>query len=120
MWRQILAVVGLLVVFGCGGQTVEEPEGGGGQSGQGGTNGTGARASSSGGSAAGTSKAKLGDCVPGTPKAKASSCPWISDDGICYPTWDAACNCVCPLNVAEVYCMSDFPEDGIPTNVYCF
>lgn len=115
-WQKSLGLGAWLVVFGCGGQVVEEPEGDGGQSGDGGTSGTGANGA---GASASTPKDRLGDCVPGVPRAQATSCAWISES-TCYPTKQAACNCICPLNVAEVYCLSDVPEAGFGTEVYCY
>ncbi len=120
MWRHIVALSVWTMASGCGGELVEDPAGGGGGQGGQGATGAGASPASNGGSAAsGTGKTRLGTCVSGSPRAKASSCPWFASE-TCYPTKDAACNCICPLNVAEVYCMSDFPATGIPTEVYCY
>lgn len=49
---------------------------------------------------------------------KAKSCEWYAGQ-TCYSTKEAACNCICPTDVAEVFCISDMPEDGVGTSVYC-
>jgi hypothetical protein len=104
MWRQIVLFVSLFCQFGCAGQVEQEPDGSAG-SGGGAVNATSA-------------KSRLGSCTPGTSRNQATECLWTADS-ICYPTKEAACNCICPTNVATVYCESDFPEDGVPTEVYC-
>ena len=121
MRRHIVALSVWVMACGCGGELVEDPAGGGGGGlGGQGAAGSGASPASNGGSAASsTGKTRLGTCVPGTPQAKVSSCQWFASE-ICYPTKEAACNCVCPINVAEVYCMSDFAAVGTPTEVYCY
>lgn len=50
----------------------------------------------------------LGDCHPGTALSSGTPCPWLGDDGLCYPNVDAACNCVCPRDHASV-CVAGFP-----------
>ena len=114
-----LGTLGVLLAC-CGGAIEEDPpnDGGGGTSGTGG-NGTGASPTTRGGSPGEPNKPTLGDCVAGTPRSKAASCVWFAKD-LCYSTKEAACNCICPTDAAEVFCMSDFPESGIPTEVYCF
>ena len=63
-------------------------------------------------------KPRLGDCSPGIPLSQATSCEWYAGQ-TCYPTQEAACNCICPANVAEVYCIGYLPEDGVANSVYC-
>lgn len=112
MKRQLAwALVGTFVLA-CGGEVEQdptpndEPPGGAGTTGLGGS-GAGTRA-----------KSRLGDCTPGTPMSKAKSCEWYAGQ-TCYSTKEAACNCICPTDVAEVFCISDMPEDGVGTSVYC-
>lgn len=105
----------LYFLTGCGGAVEQTPEAAGGTG-----SSTGDTASNSSGSTNSSSakKVRLGNCKPGTPLAKTTDCLWLAED-TCYPTREAACNCTCPLDVDSVYCMSDFPEEGIPAEVYC-
>ena len=116
MWRHRFAFFLLFWGFGCAGELEPTPEDG---------EGTGKTAVKGGGSTsspadteAAADKKRLGNCTPGIKRSETPDCRWIADE-TCYPTWDAACNCICPTNVGEVYCLSDFPEDGIPTRVTC-
>jgi hypothetical protein len=82
--------------------------------------GSGGHATSSDGSPVTKEKKRLGDCKPGVVQNKAATCSWIAD-GICYPSWDAACNCTCPMDGTRVYCVGDYPrDDGTPTEVRCY
>jgi hypothetical protein len=98
-----------LMAFGCGGEVEQGPDGSGGQA-----NSTGSDPASNGGGG----KARLGSCTPGTPIAQTATCSWWAD-GLCYSNKEAACNCICPTDVVEVFCLSDFPEAGKPTRVFC-
>lgn len=101
-----------VLAFACGGQLEEEPSKNDGSSG-------GSTATDTGGtSAVSGAKPRLGDCSPGTPLSRASSCKWYAGQ-TCYSTKEAACNCICPTDVAEVFCISDMPVDDAPTLVYC-
>ncbi|HEY5956463.1 MAG TPA: hypothetical protein VIV60_07925 [Polyangiaceae bacterium] len=99
----------------CGGEVQPQPDGDGGQSnhdeGTGGSGGTGQSSSSP--------RSTLGDCNPGIALNRVDACDWSTDDGMCYPSRQAACNCICPRDGAAVTCLSDFPEPGLPTVVYC-
>lgn len=86
-------------------------------------------ASGGGGSSTGTqdpdlggndsASARLGDCLPGTPMVSAQSCSWYAKQ-TCYSTKEAACNCICPLDVGEVVCASELQDEGTPSEVYCY
>jgi hypothetical protein len=107
-----------LLSFSCGGIVEEAPEDGTPTSSH--LPGSGGQATASEGSPDTKEKKRLGDCHPGVDRNKAQECPWIAD-GICYPSWDAACNCVCPTSGSKVFCTSDFPGgDGSPTEVHCY
>ena len=64
---------------------------------------------------------RLGECVEGfEPQAEPErSCNWLGDDGLCYDTREAACNCVCPRD-HDSFCLSGFYDgEGSRTEVYC-
>lgn len=109
--ESVWAFLGVLALA-CGGQVEEEPTDDDGTSGGSTATNTGGPSTHSGG------KARLGDCSPGTPLSRASSCKWYAGQ-TCYSTKEAACNCICPTDVAEVFCISDMPADDAPTLVYC-
>ena len=75
---------------------------------QGGTGGNGGTSTDGGSNSTNYPSHALGACHPGPYPADATTCPWLGDDGRCYQTVDAACNCVCPHDHASV-CVSDFP-----------
>jgi hypothetical protein len=118
MRRINVCAMALALILGCGGEMQEGPPGVGGNSGESGKGG-GSQDSGKEIGGGGSTKSRLGDCKPGTPMNKARECPWYADQ-TCYSTKEAACNCICPLDVAEVYCASWLPEEGVPTEVYCY
>ena len=64
---------------------------------------------------------RLQDCVEGFDPLEEPErpCTWLGDDGLCYDTMDAACDCVCPRD-HDSYCISEFPKgEGGRTEVYC-
>lgn len=114
-WAARCAATFVMITIGCGGQVQQRRENQG---------GTGPGTEPSEGNSQNTdvnepSTGRLGDCAPGTPMGSAKSCPWYAEQ-TCYSTKDAACNCICPLDVGEVVCASDFQVEGVPTEVYCY
>lgn len=106
-----------LLLVGCGGSIEQGPDdGSGGQTDKSTSTGAGASVNSHG--SGGASGTRLGDCKPGTARSLVSSCAWYAGQ-TCYPSLQAACNCACPADAAAVTCVSDFPEEGIATEVYC-
>lgn len=111
MWTKIFACLTFFSGIGCGGIVEAPPE-----------DATLSENTATSGDAPPsvkpTDKKRLGNCSAGVPRESSTECPWLADER-CYPTWDDACNCICPTNVKEVYCLSDFPEEGVPTEVHC-
>jgi hypothetical protein len=110
-------------VVGCGGRVVEEPPG---------TEKpetTDPAPSSTGAAGTGSSPGSptklpshpLGDCVPGFDHGSNPSraCPWVTQNGQCFNSEDAACACICPTSGGSL-CSSNFsPGPGGTTTVYC-
>ncbi len=67
----------------------------------------------------GSASQQLGECEGGHDPSEAA-CPWIdSDFTLCFPSKEAACDCICPQD-RDSTCVSGFynGEDG-QTPVYC-
>lgn len=119
MRRTLRWVVFGFVLFGCGGAVETGPDGTGGNGPTNGASGSTPDSSAAGAvSTPGTTK-RLGTCKLGPDVSQsAMNCPWLGDMR-CYATMDEACNCICPGDVPSVSCVSDWPVDGQPTQVYC-
>ena len=83
---------------------------------------------SAGSSAGGTSGNKgslpmheLGMCVPGFAHTSdpARSCPWITEHGECFDSFDAACACICPRSGSSLCSGAFAPNASGMTTVYC-
>lgn len=63
----------------------------------------------------------LGDCETGfDPNSDPTTpCNWLGEDGLCYETRDAACNCICPRNRDSTCSSGFFRGEGQATPVYC-
>ncbi len=94
-WIVLVCCCGLFAA--CGGKVVQQ-----------GSTGTGGSSTDGGSNNTNYPGHTLGDCHLGELPSSATTCPWLGDDGRCYPTVDDACNCVCPRDHASV-CVSGFP-----------
>jgi hypothetical protein len=98
VWLLSLGIASSLTLLpACGGRVVQQGNGAGGASPDGGSS-----------TSYNDGSHNLGPCVEGTSPYTAGPCPWLGSDGLCYPTVDAACNCVCPRDHAST-CVSGFP-----------
>jgi hypothetical protein len=104
----------------CGGK-YEEPDGG-----QTSTTGDPAPASTDSSSSSSNPPGSLpthplGTCVTGFDRSSNPNraCPWVTQKGECFSSFDAACNCLCPTNGMSV-CSGGFsPGSNGATTVYC-
>ncbi len=69
-----------------------------------------------GGHGGGLPTAALPPCEKGYERTPDQRCPWFAG-GLCYPTKEAACACVCPPE--RSFCVSGWPSETLPVNVFC-
>jgi hypothetical protein len=113
------------VLGGCGGK-YELPDRQSTEGGDPAPTGTGSAGSSAGGAGASGSKGslpmhQLGMCVPGFEQTSDPSrpCPWITEHGECFDSFDAACACVCPRSGSSLCSGAFSPNARGMTTVYC-
>jgi len=86
---------------------------------------SGGSAGSSAGGASGTKGSlpthDLGTCVPGFAQTSEPSrpCPWITEHGECFDSFDAACACICPRSGSSLCSGAFSPNARGMTTVYC-
>ncbi len=107
-----------LVVAACGG-TVQEPDDRDPDT----TNEDGSETSSETGSETESDfkDVPLGQCEGGFDRSEDPDkpCNWLGEDGLCYETREAACNCVCPRDRDSTCSSGFFRGEGEATPVYC-
>jgi len=97
-----------LAVFACGGEVAPDSE----RSAQ----NAGDASDSARGQGGGLPIAALPPCEKGYERSSDQPCPWFADR-LCYATKEAACACVCPRE--RSICISGWPSDTHPVNVFC-
>ena len=63
----------------------------------------------------------LGACSPGFNRSEnpARPCDWVTDQGQCFDSFDAACACICP-STGNSLCSGSFsPDPSGATTVHC-
>lgn len=124
-----LGRIGVIALFaaavGCGGRVIEQdPQPNDpGVSSSGGSTDTSSRAGSAGKSSTGGALPAhpLGSCVPGFDRTSnpTRACQWLTKDGQCFDTFDAACACACPASGNSV-CSSASPGGpNSATPIFC-
>jgi hypothetical protein len=111
-----------LVVTACGG-TVLDPEDGetapSSQTGSGSGSETGSQTGSE--TAPDFKDVPLGECIEGFSRHvdATTPCNWLGEDGLCYETKEAACNCICPRDRDSTCSSGFFRGEGEATPVNC-
>ena len=84
---------------------------------------SGGASSSSGSNQAGSLHSHpLGDCMPGFDHSSnpARACPWLTDQGECFDSFNGACACICPA-LGNSLCSAGFSPDAAgSTHVHCY
>lgn len=121
MMRSLFGLT-LCALSACGGRVEAPPDGSGSSSSESESDPTpvAAAGKSNGGSPDDPSRGKLGDCKPGFARSDSShTCDWLTPEGLCYASKEAACNCTCPRDHDSV-CVSGFYDGpGRETKVIC-